>query len=68
MLPGSEAGRPNRSRQTVCEDYNHFLVVVLMRDHGSEREALDGVTGREAITSMEEVPTSVTLEGPLPSG
>lgn len=61
MPPGREAGRRNRSRQTVCEDNYRSFVVVTARYHGSEREALDGVAGREPVASVEEVSCAVTF-------
>ena len=39
-----------------------------MRDHRCKGKALDGVTGRERIASVEEVPASIPYQGPLPAG
>ena len=39
-----------------------------MRDYRGEGKALNGVTGRERIASVEEVPAPIPYQGPLPAG
>ena len=52
MLPGAEARCANHSGETISEDYNRFIIVVLMRDYRSQRKASDGVAGRKSVTAV----------------
>jgi hypothetical protein len=65
MLPGTEARGTDHSGEAISQDYRRFVVVVPMRDYGSEREALDGVAGRKPIAAVEEVGASASFHGPL---
>jgi len=68
MLPGTEARGPDHRRQAISEDYNRYIVVVPMRDYGSERKASNGVAGRKPVAAVEEVDASVSFQGPLAAG
>jgi len=65
--PLSVPSPPSHGGQAVCLNHHPRVVVVLVCDHGSEREALQSVAGRKTIAAVKEMSAAISLERPLTS-
>ena len=68
MFSGAETSCAYQGGETIGDYRDHFLVPVLVSNYRSQSKGRHGVTGREGIAAVEELPMSPVDQGPLPLG